>query len=118
VKFWLDAQLPPRLCGWLETESYVEATAVRELGLRDARDSDIFAAARSAEVIVMTKDADFPEMVMRQGPPPQILWVTSGNMTNSGLREFLSRSFPAALELLRKGEPLVRLLEAPPELRR
>ena len=42
------------------------------------------------------------------GPPP-VLWVTCGNTSNARLREILTKSLPPALELLRRGEPLVEI---------
>jgi predicted nuclease of predicted toxin-antitoxin system len=41
----------------------LEASAVRDLGLRDAKDREIFDAARKDGVVVMTKDRDFVELV-------------------------------------------------------
>ena len=49
--FWLDAQLSPYLAPWLSSEFDVEATPIRELGLRDARDREIFMAAREAGAV-------------------------------------------------------------------
>lgn len=49
MKLWLDAQLPPQLTKWLTQEFAVEATAVRDLGLRDSSDAAIFQAARLAD---------------------------------------------------------------------
>jgi len=46
VKFWVDAQLPPQLAEWLAVEFQVEANSLRDLGLRDAADLDIFHQAR------------------------------------------------------------------------
>ncbi len=56
---WIDAQLPPHLAQWLEKTFLVEAFAVRDLGLRDAEDREIFEAARRAQAVVLTKDKDF-----------------------------------------------------------
>lgn len=63
MKIWLDAQLPPGLCSWLASEYGIEAEPVRSLGLRDAKDSEIFAAARETGVVIMSKDADFAGLV-------------------------------------------------------
>jgi len=112
VKVWVDAQLPPGICAWLGSEFGVEATGIRELGLRDANDGDIFDAAREADVVIMSKDADFVDLVDRLGPPPQIIWVTCGNTTNAALRRFLAATLGPAVELIEQGEPLVRLAEA------
>ena len=109
MKIWLDAQLPPALCEWLEAEFGVEAEAVRSLGLRDAEDLAIFEAAREAGAVVMSKDADFVDLLRLHGPPPQVLWVTSGNTTNREMRRLLTATLPEAIRLLESGEPLVEV---------
>jgi predicted nuclease of predicted toxin-antitoxin system len=42
MKFLVDAQLPPASARWLTQNFAVEAAAVCDLGLRDARDQEIF----------------------------------------------------------------------------
>src|SRR5206468_5304178 len=84
-----------------------QARAVRDLGLRDAKDPPIFQAARAAEAVVMTKDRDFVAMLERFAPPPKLLWVTCGNTSNARLREILGRSLPIAAARLESRESLV-----------
>lgn len=110
--FWLDAQLPPSLAPWLETTFQVDAKALREIGLRDAPDHEIFHAARSASAVIITKDSDFLELSQRLGAPPQILWLTCGNMTNFRLKTVFSTTFLPALTLLESGEPIVEIGDA------
>ena len=62
---WTDPHLSPALAKWITAEFGEAAQSVRDVGLREAKDNDIFAAARQANAIVMTKDADFVEMVDR-----------------------------------------------------
>lgn len=81
--------------------------------MRDAKDPSIYQAARDAAAVVMTKDSDFAELLGRLGPPPQVLWVTSGNTSNVRLREIPARVLPAALKLLEQGEPLVEIGDKP-----
>lgn len=109
MKIWVNAQLPPAIASWISENFAVEAVAVRELALRDATDSEIFAAARSAGAIVMTKDSDFIALVNAHGAPPQVLWLTCGNTTNARLREILAQALPAALKLLAAGETVVEI---------
>lgn len=106
---WLDAQLPPAAAAWITATFAVETRAVRGLGLRDAKDSSVFEAARAADAVVMTKDSDFVEMLRRLGPPPKILWVTCGNTSNARLREILNRALPAAIAPLEGGENMVEI---------
>jgi predicted nuclease of predicted toxin-antitoxin system len=90
VNLWLDAQLSPRLARWIEERFDIEVTCVRDLGLRDSEDEQIFLAAREAGVVVMTKDHDFVTLLQRLGPPPRVLWITSGNTSNARMRAILA----------------------------
>jgi predicted nuclease of predicted toxin-antitoxin system len=108
---WLDAQLSPQLAPWLESKFGVATSAVRDLGLRDATDREIFAAAREAGAVVITKDRDFILLLAAQGPPPQVLWLTCGNTSNARLQAIFEALFPAALKLLEHGEPLVEIAD-------
>ena len=113
VTVWLDAQLSPAMALWLRMKSFdLDASAVRDLGLRDAEDAEIFAAARASEVVVMTKDSDFVELLQRKGVPPQIIWLRSGNTSNARLKQLLSQALPAVLPMLETGEPLVEIGDA------
>ena len=109
MKFWIDAQLPPLLAAWLSDNYGVEARSLRDLGLRDATDLEIFQAARAATVVVISKDSDFVELISRHGAPPQLLWVTCGNVTNAFLQQVFERTFPGALALLDSGEAIVEI---------
>lgn len=107
--FWIDAQLTPRLAPWLKEQFGVEAIAVRDLGLREAKDREIFDAARNEGVVVITKDRDFVDLVLRFGPPPQVLWITCGNTSNARLQQVFMVAFPGALQLLQQGEAVVEI---------
>lgn len=109
MKLWIDAQLPPTLAIWLTNTFSLEASALRDIGLRDSRDIEIFEAARTANAIVMTKDSDFVDLVCRLGTPPQIIWLTCGNVTNRNLRKLLTSTLFDALEQLRQGEAIVEI---------
>ena len=109
LRVWVDAQLPPALARWLAATPGVEATHTLDLGLLGASDDVIFDAARAAGAVVVTKDADFAVLLERRGPPPQVVWVTTGNVTNAALRTLVTAAWPQTVELLRAGEPLVEL---------
>ena len=109
MTIWIDAQMSPAMAAWLSTGFSVKATAVRDLRLRDAKDQEIFQAARRANAIVMTKDSDFVLLLDKFGPPPQVIWITCGNTSNARLKEILTNTLPKALELLQAGEQLVEI---------
>lgn len=109
MTIWVDAQLPPAVAGWLREHFGVDAAALRDLGLRDAEDEEIFGAARSATAVVMTKDSDFVTLLDRLDSPPPIIWITCGNTSNARLRQLLSAALPNAIELIESGERLVEI---------
>jgi predicted nuclease of predicted toxin-antitoxin system len=113
MNIWIDAQLPPTLANWIANTFNIQASALRDLGLRDSRDIEIFEAARTVNAVIMTKDGDFVDLVCRLGMPPQIIWLTCGNVTNSYLRQLLIATLPEALERLREGELIVEISSTP-----
>jgi predicted nuclease of predicted toxin-antitoxin system len=109
---WIDAELSPALASWISDTFGVAAHAIRDLGLREAKDLAIFLATRKAGPVVMSKDSDFVLLLERFGPPPQILWVMCGNTSNARLRDVLRKGFPEARARLEQGEPLVEISDA------
>ncbi len=111
MTIWVDAHLSPAIATWITSTLGIEAIALRDLGLRDAEDPEIFEAAKAQKAVVMTKDSDFVDLVERLGSPPQIIWLTCGNTSNAKLREILSETLPRTLELFATGETLVEISE-------
>lgn len=111
MKIWVDAQLPPALAPWITERFGVQAFSASYLGYRDATDAEIFRAAREADAVVMTKDADFVRLLDVHGPPPKVLWVTLGNTSNARIRSLLERVFSKLSALFESGEALVELGE-------
>ncbi len=70
---WIDAHLSPAIANWIDNTFEVTALALRDIGLRDAEDLEIFEAAKSQNVILMTKDSDFVDLVQRLDTPPKII---------------------------------------------
>jgi predicted nuclease of predicted toxin-antitoxin system len=82
---WVDAHLSPAIAIWITGTFEITAVALRDLGLRDAEDPEIFEAAKTQGVIFMTKDSDFVDLVERLEAPPQIIWLTCGNTSNAAV---------------------------------
>ncbi|HEV2330184.1 MAG TPA: DUF5615 family PIN-like protein [Verrucomicrobiae bacterium] len=69
MKFIVDAQLPPALAHWLREAGH-EAQAVREVGLREAEDGDIWNHALKTGAVILTKDEDFPQRAQQTNTSP------------------------------------------------
>jgi predicted nuclease of predicted toxin-antitoxin system len=110
MTLWLDAHLDPELASWISVRFHLVTKPLREIGLRDADDVVIFDAARRfGEIVIMTKDADFADLVRRRGHPPQVIWLTCGNLSTIELQAVLMRSFAFALKELETGVALVEI---------
>ena len=109
MKLWLDAQLPPGISPWIVATFGVDCEHVRDTVFAEKEDLAIFLALRRTGQVIVTKDEDFADLVTRLDPPPQILWLRIGNVTNRALQEYFSAVLPRAIELLAGGEPLIEL---------
>ena len=87
----------------------VTAKSVHAVGLRDAGDEEIFQAARKADVVMMSKDSDFLNLLDRYGPPPNVIWVTCGNTSNQRMRTILKQTLQPAVEMLKESETVVEI---------
>ena len=106
---WIDAHLSPAIAIWVNSTFKIKAFSLRDIGLRDAEDLEIFEVAKAQEFIFMIKDSDFVDLVERLEAPPKIIWLTCGNTSNARLREILSVTLVDALEFLQTGEKLVEI---------
>jgi|GEM_PF-1982673 hypothetical protein len=55
MNIWIDAQFPTALASWLNNTFEVNAMALRDLGLRDAKDVEILEAVRVANAVILTQ---------------------------------------------------------------
>lgn len=106
---WLDAQLPPSLAQWIIENLDEPCKAVRDIGLRDAADFDIYQQAKAANVVVMTKDKDFVDLLYVHHAPPKIIWLTCGNTSKHKLKELMTLHLRQALRILAAGNDLVEI---------
>jgi predicted nuclease of predicted toxin-antitoxin system len=55
MTIWVDAHLSPVIAVWITATFGITALALRDVGLRDAEDPEIFEAAKAQGVIVVTR---------------------------------------------------------------
>lgn len=107
---WIDAHLSPSLAAWINrTYPAIQAKSLSSMNLQRADDRTIFEAARKANAVIMSKDADFLKLVDQYGTPPQLLWITCGNTSNARMRAVLEKSLDKVAELLLSGEPIIEI---------
>jgi predicted nuclease of predicted toxin-antitoxin system len=108
VKFIVDAQLPPSLAVALRQAGY-DAFAVREIGLREAKDTAIWQYALESGAAILTKDEDFAERCLRSQNAPPVIWLRIGNATNPILLSWFLPILPAVLARIKSGDRLVEV---------
>jgi predicted nuclease of predicted toxin-antitoxin system len=83
VKFIVHAQLPPGLARLLR-ESGCDAFAVREIGLREANDGEIWRYVVQQQAAIITKDEDFAGALLVQPRPGSDRLVANWQHVESG----------------------------------
>lgn len=108
---WLDAQLSPLLADWISAQFKVSCTHIRELGLKNSTDRQIFFEAKNNKVIIITKDSDFLDLLLANASPPKIIWLTCGNTSNEKPKSILKLKLPEALKMLEGENDLVEITD-------
>ena len=90
MKLLLDQNLSHHLIGSLAAD-FPGSVHVRDLGLREAEDQDIWALAIEREYIIVSKDEDFAERALVEGPPPKVVWIQLGNCSTQEVEVLLQR---------------------------
>jgi len=110
VRIWIDAQLSPAIAAWINRNySNIEAESLSSLGLRDAKDLDIFLKAKEADAVIRTKDSDFLFLLDKFEAPPKIILISSGNTSNKKLKKILTDHMDNIIHYLQNGEILIEI---------
>jgi len=67
----------------------IEAHQVKELGLEDSTDLDIWKYAKLNGYAIITFDSDFCDIANLRGHPPKIIWLRAGNTSTTNLAKVL-----------------------------
>lgn len=88
MKLLFDQNISFRIISKLR-DTFPEAFQVRELGLENATDHEIWKYAKRNNFSVVTFDADFYDLSNLYGHPPKIIWLRTGNRRTSDLTRLL-----------------------------
>lgn len=109
MRLLVDNQLPIALARYLETLGWT-AIHVAEIGLASASDKDIWEYAIDHNMVIVSKDQDFPKLANLQGGvPPQVVWVRLGNCRRDHLFQVFSKRSDDIRRLLSHGAQVVEL---------
>lgn len=109
MRFLLDAQLPPALAEWLRNLGH-DTCPLREVGLREADDGEIWRYAEENGWVIMTKDEDFALWAQEKETGPIVVWLRLGNSSNRALRAWLEPRLPGVVQLASGGSRLIEVV--------
>ena len=88
MKLLFDQNLSPGLVTRL-ADVFPGSRHVYPLGLDKAPDSGVWDFAHDNGFVLVTKDADYSELVLLRGFPPKVLWLRLGNCTTAQVEALL-----------------------------
>jgi predicted nuclease of predicted toxin-antitoxin system len=100
-EIWLDTQLSPIIAKWTSEYTGFTVKSSYSLQLNSLTDAAIYHKAKeNGKVILISKDADFPELINRLGSPPKLIVIKKGNSDNRTMWEFIKPNIERAVKLL------------------
>lgn len=95
TSFLFDENLP-RMFRFSPVLPVIHATDIGE----SLSDRCLWDYARQKEMVIVTKDADFRNMILVDNPPPWIVQLQIGNMSRNEFHSFLSANWSKVESLL------------------
>lgn len=88
MRLLFDQNLSPRLARTL-ADLFPGSVHVRDEGLARGTDEAVWEFARSNELVIVSKDADFWVRCLLSGAPPKVIWIRLGNCTTNEIEALL-----------------------------
>ncbi len=92
MKLLFDQNLSHRLVRAL-ADIYPDCQHVRNVGLKEASDTEVWNFARDNGYAIVSKDSDFHQRSLVLGFPPKVVWVRLGNCSTKAVEQILRVHF-------------------------
>jgi len=93
LKLLLDENLSPRLIALIGV-AYPGSMHVRDCGLLNKPDVDVWQYAKENGFAIVSKDSDFSELSVLYASPPKVVWLRIGNCTTARAAAVLRDAVP------------------------
>ena len=90
MKLLFDQNLSPQLTQKL-ADIFPNSVHIRNIGMRDATDTEIWNYAKQNDFTVVSKDSDFQQRSLLYGYPPKFVWLRVGNCPVKTIEELLRK---------------------------
>ena len=94
----LSWRLPQKLA-----DLYPDSRHVREFGMKESDDVDIWEYAKVDGYVIVTKDLDFQQRSLLFGHPPKVVRLRVGNCTAQAIEDLLRR-YSVVIQTFEKDE--------------
>ena len=108
MKLLLDENLSRRLVPFL-LHDFPGSSQVVLLGLESATDTQVWQTAKDQGFVIVTRDADFEELSLVWGPPPQVIWLKTQNPTRAVTLKILLENRQAMEAAFNAGQACVEV---------
>ncbi|MBK6749638.1 MAG: DUF5615 family PIN-like protein [Acidobacteria bacterium] len=98
MKLLFDHNLSPKLVKALE--DLFPGSDRYPLGMDQAEDTEIWEFAKDRNFVLVTRDADFGDLSVLRGFPPNVVWIRRGNCKTKDIEK-----------ILRQNSDIINLLE-------
>ena len=88
MKLLYDQNLSDRLVEQLATD-FPDSLHVRDVGLEQAEDPQVWTYAAAGGFTIVSKDTDFQQRALLYGHPPKVIWVRLGNCSTTAVAMLL-----------------------------
>jgi predicted nuclease of predicted toxin-antitoxin system len=108
MQFLLDANLAPGLALQITSAGY-DCIHMGDVLPVNATDPDIARLANRLGVVLITKDADFYDLRLRDVLQVPLVWMRTGNMSNRQLSGILLPKLPRIASAIAAGERIIEI---------
>jgi predicted nuclease of predicted toxin-antitoxin system len=109
MKFLIDNNLSWRLIRLFNALGH-EAFHVSSFDLAASADGAIWKQAMLLDAIILTRDADYLDLVTQSVSGPAVIWLRIENMRTIDVADIVSKILPQSIERIESG---MRLIEYP-----
>ena len=100
MRFIVDAQLPKKISSFLNYKGYDSLHTLDLPNSNKTKDSELNTISLEEKRVVISKNRDFIESLVISNKPYKLLYINTGNITNSKFQELLSKNLEKIIEFL------------------
>ena len=100
-ELWINTNISPIIAKWMAEQTGLVVKSSYSLSLHNLSDKEVYKKAKlQGQVILISKDADFPELINRLGAPPKLINIRIGNMGSRQLWERIQAGIVEGVKIL------------------